>query len=362
MESLYSLRQKITKKYNRPQIPVRAAFLFILLFIFVNVAAWADNHMSAPPAEIESDDDKASKKEKAEPEGVDTLPEVSVKDTKVKEESGIDRTLPITTITTEQLQRGQFSNIFDAVRSVPGVSINGGPRPSGMTFNIRGYGDNEDVMIKVDGVPKGFEKYRMGGTFIEPELLKSIEVQRGPQISSGSGSLGGTVIASTKNAEDFLRPGQKYGGKLKFGYGNNNDEYSRSYLIYGRPDERLDILYNYSNRQSNNITLGNDKKLESSAIESISHLLKVSLMPAEDLQLVTSIVKFDDTGLQPYDATGGQPGFFGNVVRSIDDLTWSETLNYDPETKWVNLKASVGARVRNLALYSTPVKVNATVQ
>jgi hemoglobin/transferrin/lactoferrin receptor protein len=286
---------------------------------------------------------------KADAEEVDTLPEVTVTDTRVKApETGINRTLPITTITSEQLQRAQPSNIFDAVRSVPGVSITGGPRPSGMTFNIRGYGDNEDVMVKVDGVPKGFEKYRMGGTFIEPELLKSIEVQRGPQITSGSGSLGGTVNATTKNAEDFLKPGQKYGGKAKFGYGNNSDEYSRSYLLYARPDERVDILYNYSNRQSNNMTLGDGTKLDNSAIESISHLLKVSVFPTEDLQLVTSVVKFDDTGLQPYDATGGQPGFFGNVIRKVDDLTWSETVHYDPESQWVNLKVTLGAGHTNL--------------
>lgn len=286
---------------------------------------------------------------KADSEQVETLPEVSVTGAKIKEpETGINRTLPITTITSEQLQRAQPSNIFDAVRSVPGVSISGGPRPSGMTFNIRGYGDNEDVMVKVDGVPKGFEKYRMGGTFIEPELLKSIEVQRGPQITSGSGSLGGTINATTKNAEDFLKPGQKYGGKVKFGYGNNSDEYSRSYLLYARPDERVDILYNYSNRQANNMTLGDGTKLESSAIESVSHLLKLSLFPTEDLQLVTSIVKFDDTGLQPYDATGGQPGFLGNVIRTVDDLTWSETVNYDPEHPLVNLKATIGAGHTNL--------------
>lgn len=279
-----------------------------------------------------------SKKQKITPE---TLPEVAVKATKIKE-TGINPTQPITTITSEELERRQFSNIFEAVRSTPGVSITGGPRPSGMTFSIRGYSDNEDVMVKVDGVPKGFEKYRMGGTFIEPELLKSIEVQRGPQITSGSGSLGGTIIATTKNAADFLKPGQRYGAKIKFGYGNNNDEYSRSYMIYGRPHDRLDILYNYSNRQSNNIMLPSGTELESSAIQSVSKLLKVSIFPTDSLELVTSIVSFKDSGLQPYDATGGQPGTFGNVIRSIDDLTWSQTLNFTPDTKWINLKLSFG--------------------
>lgn len=345
--SVYS-RDQYLNKTTSPITLWSLGFWCMLALCSLNACAEA-NAVNNSGDETEEPMPVSKPVKKADAEEVDTLPEVTVTDTRTKApETGINRTLPITTITSEQLQRAQPSNIFDALRSVPGVSITGGPRPSGMTFNIRGYGDNEDVMVKVDGVPKGFEKYRMGGTFIEPELLKSIEVQRGPQITSGSGSLGGTVSATTKNAEDFLKPGQKYGGKAKFGYGNNSDEYSRSYLLYARPNERVDILYNYSNRQSNNMTLGDGTKLENSAIESISHLLKVSLFPTDDLQLVTSIVKFDDTGLQPYDATGGQPGFFGNVVRTVDDLTWSETLNYDPETPWINLKAIVGAGHTNL--------------
>lgn len=284
---------------------------------------------------------------------VDTLPEVNVKDSRLVE-TPFSRTQPVSTVTSEELARNQPSNIFDAVRAIPGVSISGGPRPSGMTFSIRGYADNEDVLVKVDGVPKGFEKYRMGGTFIEPELLKSIEVQRGPQIASGSGSLGGTIIATTKSAEDFLKPGQKYGAKAKFAYGSNNDEYARSYMLYGRPDERLDILYNYSNRQSNNLTLGDGNTLDNSAIVSISHLLKVSIFPTEDLQLVTSVVKFEDTGLQPYDATGGQPGSFGTVIRSVDDLTWSESVQYDPAHPWIHLKAAVGAGHTDLTDHARP--------
>jgi hemoglobin/transferrin/lactoferrin receptor protein len=269
------------------------------------------------------------------------LPEIVVKEKRIQD-TRINRTQSSTTITAKDLERTQAATIFDAIKDVPGVAIQGGPRPSGMSFNIRGYTDNEDVAVKVDGVSKGFEKYRMGGTFIEPELLKSIEVQRGPQISSGSGSLGGTIIASTKNAADLLAPGQQYGARAKFGYANNNDEYSRSYMVYARPHALIDILYNYSNRQSGNITLADDTKLESSAIESVSQLLKVSIFPMDDIELTTSIVSFKDSGLQPYDVTGGQPGTFGNVVRSIDDLTWSETLNYKPENPWIDVKATYG--------------------
>lgn len=305
--------------------------------------AYADE---AQPAKHEESEEKSQPKTASQPttqleKEVDTLPEIKVNDRRAVTPP-FHETQSNSTITSEELSRNQPSNIFEAVKSVPGVSINGGPRPSGMSFSIRGYADNEDVMVKVDGVPKGFEKYRMGGTFIEPELLKSIEVQRGPQITSGSGALGGTILATTKSAEDFLKPGQHYGGKVKFGYSNNNDEYARSYLVYARPEERVDLLYHYSNRQSNNLTLADGSKLDNSAIESISHLLKVSLLPTEDLQLVTSVVKFEDSGLQQYDANAATPGFFGTVIRSIDDLTWSEMLTYDPPHPWIHLKATLG--------------------
>lgn len=269
------------------------------------------------------------------------LPKVKVDERRIESER-INNTQSITVVTSKDLERTQSSNIFDAIKDVPGVSIQGGPRPSGMSFNIRGYTDGDDVLVKVDGVTKGFEKYRMGGTFIEPELLKSIEVQRGPQITSGSGSLGGTINATTKSAADLLAPNQRYGARVKFGYANNNDEYSRSYMAYARPDDRLDILYNYSNRASNNITMPDGKALDSSAIESVSKLLKFSLFPIDTLALTTSIVSFRDSGLQPYDSTGGQPGSFGNVIRSIDDFTWSQGLSYKPDSRWVDLKVTYG--------------------
>jgi len=311
--------------------------------------------MSAEPATVESTADEQQNGNHATaplPEAT-ALPEVRVNAGKIKDTS-IDPTQSITTVTTKDLERLQPATVFDAIRDVPGVSVSGGPRPSGMTFNVRGYTDNEDVAVKVDGVSKGFEKYRMGGTFIEPELLKSIEVQRGPQITSGAGSLGGTIIATTKDAADLLKPGQKYGMRAKFGYANNNDEYSRSYMVYGRPDERIDILYNYSNRQSNDITLADGSKLSTSAIESISKLLKVSLFPIDSIRLTTSIVSFDDKGLQPYDATGIGPGSFGYVIRSIDDLTWSETLQFTPDNKWIDLKAIYGQGHTNLEDFIPP--------
>jgi len=161
----------------RPHDARRLMIIFVVAFNTLSAPAHAElvgNENTTTDTTLNS----GTKAATSEP-NEQTLPEVSVSARHVEDER-IDTTRAITTITSEDLERLQPATLFDAIKDVPSVAINGGPRPSGMSFNIRGYADNEDVAVKVDGIPKGFEKYRMGGTFLEPELLKSVEVQCGP--------------------------------------------------------------------------------------------------------------------------------------------------------------------------------------
>ena len=268
--------------------------------------------------------------------------EVRIESSKENEAAPFNPTQSTTTVDSAQLEMKQPESIFDAVRDVPGVMINGGPRPSGMTFNIRGYNDNEDVRIKLDGVTKQFEKYRFGGTFIEPEMLKSIEVQRGPQIASGSGALGGTISATTKSASDLLGPEQRFGARAKAGYATNNYETLSSISAYGRPTGRSDLLVNVLKRDAKDYKLPNGSTYKYSETNTQSGLLKGSAFLLDDLMLTASLIAFDDSGPQPYDATGGNPGIGGIVSRTVNDRTFSTTLNYEPGGRWLNARGTVG--------------------
>ena len=323
--------------------PLLAASLFILT-LHVNAVFAHEQQSDDHDAEsIELSSPQTLHKKSSDTPGTAVLPEIGVSASSIKQKTvTINRTQTITTIEAKELERTQPATIFEAVRDVPGLAIEGGPRPSGMSFNIRGFNDNEDVQVRVDGVPKGFEKYRFGGTFAEPELLKSIEVQRGPQISSGSGSIGGTVLLRTKDAADLLKPGQRYGARMKFGYADNNDEFQKSYLVYARPHDAIDILYNRAYRHSNDITHADGSKLEASNGDSKSQLLKVSIFPTDTLELSTSVVLLEESGLQQYDATGSNPDAFGNVVRTVEDYSISETIRWSPDHPWINLVATIG--------------------
>ncbi|MCB5184164.1 TonB-dependent receptor [Methylobacillus gramineus] len=273
---------------------------------------------------------------------VNTLPEVSVKSSRIREER-VNPTQSITKITAEDLQRMQASSVFDAVRGTPGVNIAGGPRLNGMAFNIRGYTET-DVAVSVDGVIKNYDKYRSKGTYIEPDLLKSIEISRGPQISNNSGFLGGAVKTVTKDAEDFLLLGQSVGGRVKFGYGNNNDEYLRSYIAYARPHERIDLLYSYTNRQSNDITQGDGEKLANSQVGTVAELYKFTIIPVDSLRISTSLSKLvQSPTVQLYDTvTASLFTSSPYVLRAIDEETIAQTIHFTPDTPWINLKATLG--------------------
>lgn len=247
-----------------------------------------------------------------------------------------------TTVGPQRLERRQPDNVFEAVRDVPGVSVNGGPRASGMSFNIRGYSDTEDVRVRLDGVTKQFEKYRFGGTFIDPELLKQIEVERGPRIASGSGALGGTVSATTKDAADLLGPGRRFGLRANLGYATNNNETLHSLTGYGRPTASSDVLANVLLRSSDNYELPDGEEYRYSATDTESGLLKGSVFVREDLRLGASLISFNDSGLQPYDATGGQPGVGGYVIRDVQDRTLSTSLHYTPGGRWLDMRLTAG--------------------
>ncbi|ENR5900676.1 TonB-dependent receptor plug domain-containing protein, partial [Providencia stuartii] len=103
----------------------------------------------------------------------------------------------------KDIERTQANNLAELVDQLPGISSSGSPRPGGQTLNIWGMGDVEDVKVTLDDAPKGFEKYRQGSVFIEPELIKRIDVDKGPHnIMDGNGGFGGTVKITTKDPAD----------------------------------------------------------------------------------------------------------------------------------------------------------------
>ncbi len=243
---------------------------------------------------------------------------------------------PHTVIGSESIERRQAENIFDVLKGVPGLGVEGGPRTTGMKFSLRGFTDNEDVVFKIDGAVKGFEKYRFGsGVLLEPELVNALSVERGPAVTSGSGALGGTISATTKSAIDLLLPGRSVGAMVKLGFNDNNDERLRLLAVYGRPGD-FDLLAAVVRRDSGDLQLSDGSRLPISATHSESRLFKVKWFPVDGLDFELGHISYaSGPERQPYDATAGAPSvLFGIVRRTLDDQTTTLRMNWEGLGGW----------------------------
>ncbi len=143
----------------------------------------------------------------------------------------------IVTIDRETIDRVQASSLPELVKNTPGVTMLGGVRIQGQSIAIRGFARQTDVRIIMDGAQKNFERYDQGTVFIEPELLKSVEIEKGAtSVKYGNGGFGGTIKMETKDAADMLRDGENWGFWSKTAYQTANKGWVQSGAIYGRTD------------------------------------------------------------------------------------------------------------------------------
>jgi hemoglobin/transferrin/lactoferrin receptor protein len=251
----------------------------------------------------------------------------------------IDTPQAATALEQEDLDRKQADNIGDVVKGIPGVQAAGAStRPMGQAFNIRGVGNSEQtaseerIKVVVDGAPKFFEQYRMGSFFGDLELFKRVEILRGPASSTlyGSGTIGGVVAFTTKDAADYLAEDETSALRFKLGYESNGDVLKPG-VIYAHRAGNADFLLSLNASSGNDKTDGAGTVLAGSSHKSVSGLAKVKLGFGNDgdQSLTLSLSRTDsDMDAAAVAQTGGAatiPTFGFADVHAIDDtasLTW----------------------------------------
>ncbi|MDM5086667.1 TonB-dependent hemoglobin/transferrin/lactoferrin family receptor [Aeromonas rivipollensis] len=151
-----------------------------------------------------------------------TVPEPRAHETIVVKGQRIEQKLSdvsgsITVITEEELDRQVATELTDVFKNEPGVSVTGSAgRPQNII--IRGMGGNRVLIIK-DGVrvSDGFGaddlNDKVGRFSFDLDDVKQIEVAKGAGSSlHGSDAIGGTIVISTKQPEDYLQGQDAYLG------------------------------------------------------------------------------------------------------------------------------------------------------
>ena len=238
-----------------------------------------------------------------------------------------------------QIERQQPNTYGDLIRNLPGVEISGGPRTTGMQPNIRGL-EGERVQIRIDGARQDFQNEHKGRVFVDPDMLKRVEVVRGPQSTLyGSGAVAGLLSFTTKDAADFLQPGQSWGFRVKAGYQSAPDMGMGSFTGFARTGA-FDVIASGLYRNSSDLREGGGTILPFSALDVMSGLIKVGAQVAPDARVSFSWLGHRDTGYStttPNTASTSAP-----ADRSDLQHTFAANFSYNPaKNPWFDFKGTI---------------------
>ncbi|MBL4282636.1 TonB-dependent hemoglobin/transferrin/lactoferrin family receptor [Vibrio fluvialis] len=205
-------------------------------------------------------------------------------------------------VSDKDIEKNMSKDVAEVFEYTPGVTVNGSNRQGIQTVNIRGVEGNR-VKILVDGVAQG-QSFDGGNTefvnssavYIEPDMVKSVEVVKGAASSlHGSDAVGGVVAFETKDPRDFLKDGESFGGQVKLSYFSEDKSFSEHVALANRIGD-LETLVAFTRRDGQNVNnFANDEHENYSVTDQDTEkndlLLKLQyqLNPAHRIELLGEI-------------------------------------------------------------------------
>jgi hemoglobin/transferrin/lactoferrin receptor protein len=277
------------------------------------------------------------------------------------EERAIDALAPVSVVTLERIQGLQPKRLSDIFYNIPGVSFQERGDDPATVINIRGLQDFGRVAVVVDGARQNYQRTghnANGSFFLDPELIGGVDVVRGPTANIyGSGAIGGVVSFRTKDIQDVVRPGERWGVDMTGAYGNNNARGLGSIFGGVRANPNVDIFGGAVYRTQGNYKDGAGTEIGNTGNDIAAGLLKLTVRPAEGHEIKLGGV-FQDyqysigqqnrgatTTAAPLAAIAGSSVYASDAKNYTGTLTWKYS---KPDDMWFDWNATVyGNRTDN---------------
>lgn len=247
-------------------------------------------------------------------------------------ESAIETLGSVSHVDQEQIQRRMASTPNDVFFGVPGITAQSDDRRVSSSINIRGLQDYGRVAVIIDGARQDFQRSDHGtqSTFwVDPELLASVDVVRGPVANTyGSGAIGGVVYFETKDADDFLRPGETWAASETGMFETNGKGWTTSTTAAYRFNEAVDVLGNFVYRNYDDYKGGDGETVEGTGFDVLTGMLKSTIRPSENSELKLGWVGAGDSwsevsnGVPTSDVDMNQNTFTSRYNITDDDRSW----------------------------------------
>ncbi|EDI9055041.1 TonB-dependent receptor [Salmonella enterica] len=209
--------------------------------------------------------------------------------------SAFEAPMMVSVIDTADPENQTAASAADLLHSVPGITLSGTGITNGQDVNLRGY-DRRGVLVLVDGVRQGTDTGHLNSTFLDPALIKRVEIVRGPSaLLYGSGALGGVIAYNTVNASDLLMEGRQYGFRV-FGTGGTGDHsLGMGASAFGRTDN-LDGLIAWSSRDRGDLRQGDGSTAPND--ESINNMLAKGTWKIDGAQALSGSLRYYNNAAQ----------------------------------------------------------------
>ncbi len=227
------------------------------------------------------------------------------------EESAIDALSGASAIGKEHLdQQYQANSAAEFLKDLPGVGAQQNNRDPGVAVNIRGLQDFGRVNVLIDGARQNFQRsgHAANGVFyIEPEMIKEVEVTRGPTSTIyGSGAIGGVVAFKLLDAGDILKEGEYAAVRTKGRFETNGEGKFGSETAAMRSGN-FDILGQVNGYWVDPYDDGNGTEIADSWQKTRSQLAKARWRPAAGHEITASIINYHSEFVDRTEASSSSP-------------------------------------------------------
>lgn len=250
-----------------------------------------------------------------------------------------DVAAPVSVVPREELRRRQPTNLQNIIGDMPGVEADGIPRASVQQPQIRGLGGDR-VITTLDGVRQNFSSGHRGRFFFEPELLRQVDVLRGPaSMLYGSGAIGGVIALRTIEAEDIIRPGRATGFFLSQGYDTNGGRWRSAGAGAFRAGE-FDGLVAFARNAGSNIVDGAGQTIPFTDPTTQTVLARLGWNPMPGMRFGFSFMNREEDQIIPSAAnTIGTSDITDRTLRAQQfalNFNWAP-----PDNPWLDLRAQI---------------------
>lgn len=276
-----------------------------------------------------------------------TLDEITIAASKTSERA-IDALAPVSVITLEEIKKRQATRVGDLVNTVPGVWLQDRGDDPSTAINIRGLQDFGRVAVVVDGARQNYQRTghnANGSFFLDQELIGGIDIVRGPTANIyGSGAIGGVASFRTKDIQDVVRPGERWGVDTNTVLGTNNGRALQSIFGGVHINPNVDFFAGGSFSRQDEYRDGSGEKVKNTNNDVGSAVAKLTVRPADghEIKLGGIFQNFDYFVGQPRRLPGNAN--VGTSIYKTDLNTYQTSLGWkysQPDDKIFDIDAKV---------------------